>query len=105
MTAKTNNDPRCAAPADCRKKGVGALCRACHFRSLAITLNADPEFAAHCGFLTAEQLALIALQISDTKDSYLDISMDWLISPGHVGSIAKKFGVQRRPRKTAAALP
>ena len=42
---KTNSDPRCEAPRECRAVG-GALCRRCHMRSRIIALNADPEFAA-----------------------------------------------------------
>lgn len=108
---KINADPRCERPNDCRAKGKG-ICRVCTLRRLHADpefaarnsermkrLNADPEFRAKRGFLTAQQIRQIGEQIASTKTPYVEIALDWLISPHNVCLIAKRFGVQRRPRK------
>ena len=57
---------------------------------------ADPAKRALRGVLSPEQRAEIAEQVRTTDKSYLEIGLDWLISGGRVGSIAREFGVQRR---------
>lgn len=88
-----NSDPRCVSPDACKRKcRQFAVCHPCH----QVAKNADPEYRARRGWLTAEQKITITREIANTKRRYVEIGLDWLISESRVRAIARENGLRRQ---------
>lgn len=62
----------------------------------------DPVVRAARGWLTEAQRNEVIARITNTKDRYLDIALDYLLSESRVAAIAREALVQRRKRPICA---